>query len=101
MGNGCSIEVNIKTAGDGKVKKMVLGVNHGCTACEFSPAEYNSLDNIAAGTEMNRSYANTMEVIINVIVYFVQFCLLRFGKVLCCLTTQSGRVKTTFRPDVE
>ena len=59
---GCTIEVSIKTCADGKCKKLVSGVNNGCTACEYSPAEYNCLDTILTGTEMNRSFANNMEV---------------------------------------
>ena len=33
-----------------------------CTACGYSPAEYNDIDIIAAGTELNRSYSYNMEV---------------------------------------
>ena len=47
-----------------KVKKFVVGVGHGCTACTYSPDQYNEVEVIAAGTELNRSFANNMEVCI-------------------------------------
>ena len=62
VGNGCQVEVVIKTQGDGKVKKLVSGINHGCTACDFSPENYNDVEVIAAGTKMNRSFESSMEV---------------------------------------
>jgi hypothetical protein len=45
-----------------QVKKIVTGVNNGCTACNYAPAQYNSLDTISAGTAMDRSFATNMEV---------------------------------------
>ena len=34
-----------------------------CTCCDYSPDKYNDPEVIEAGTEMNRSYANSMEVL--------------------------------------
>ena len=44
------------------MKKLVSGVNHGCTACCYSPTEYNDPEVINAGTELNRSFSSNMEV---------------------------------------
>jgi hypothetical protein len=66
--------------GDGKVKKLVTGVNFGleayfhfilgfsqcqffsCTACKYSPDQFNDTEVIAAGTELGRSFSSNMEV---------------------------------------
>ena len=86
---GCTVNVKIRTQGNGKVhlrtslnkllgtsfffqvKKMVSGVNNGCTGCAFSPAQYNNTDVIASGTELNRSFSYNMEVCTEVIFYMI------------------------------
>ena len=45
---------------------MVTGVGHGCTACIYSPEQWNDLEVIAAGTDLNRSFTNNVEVCIDV-----------------------------------
>ena len=45
-----------------QVKKMVTGVGFGCTACTYSPDQYNEVEVIAAGTKLSRSFSNNMEV---------------------------------------
>ena len=34
IGEGCLVEIKIKTVGDGKVKKLVTGVNSGLVKCK-------------------------------------------------------------------
>ena len=41
---------------------MVTGVGYGCTACVYSPDQFNDVEVIAAGTELSRSFASNMEV---------------------------------------
>ena len=41
---------------------MVTGVGFGCTACVYSPEQFNDVEVIAAGTELSRSFASNMEV---------------------------------------
>ena len=85
FGEGCSVQVDIKTQGDGKVnaedlkpnqikckysspqvKKIVSGVNFGCTGCSFCPDDYNNPEIISEGTELNRSFSSNMEVRLSV-----------------------------------
>ena len=42
---------------------MVTGVGYGCTACIYAPEQYNDIEVIAAGTELNRSFDNNLEVL--------------------------------------
>ena len=41
---------------------MVTGVGFGCTACTYSPDQYNEVEVIAVGTKLSRSFSNNMEV---------------------------------------
>ena len=45
---------------------MVTGVGYGCTACIYSPVQWNDMEVIAAGTDLNRFFTNNVEVSVRV-----------------------------------
>jgi hypothetical protein len=58
---------------------MVTGVGHGCTACQYSPDEYNDVEVIAAGTRLNRFFSNNMEVVSILFAIFMELWPLDMG----------------------
>ena len=53
---------------------MVTGVGYGFTACVYAPEQYNDIEVISAGTELNRSFDNNLEVLKIPLFYWFLCC---------------------------